>query len=267
MGPRPGMPPGPAVRAVKEIPYKLLRFVDLDVQPRHVYQYKVQLLLRNPNFGVDPELLAKPDPNAPIYRETPWSEKSPLAAVPADEAVLAAGVHRPHHGEARAKLDVLVWDQTDALDLMLEMAKDPDLGDLGMVFNYVKRTLKDIVDPVTRSVRDVTADLRANTALLDFRGDEAKLPGAEKPSVNDPSEMLLLVDVDHPDKMRLVVVNQASDKPAIDNWLATHKEPEGSSVPNPGVGPLGQGFGPAGKQSPYGPTPARPPTRNPIKQK
>jgi len=256
MGPRPGMVPGGGDAAVKTIQYQLFRFVDLDVQPRHVYQYKVQLLLRNPNFGLDPELLAKPDPNAPIYRETPWSEKSPLAMVPADEEVLAAGVHRPHRGEPRPKLDVLIWDQADALELLLEMAKDPDLGDLGMVFNFAKKTLKDIVDPVSRSVHDVTTDLRANTALLDFRGDEEKLPGTEKPAATDPSEMLLLVDVDQPEKMHLAVVNQAIDERTVDDWTATHKEPAGgAAAAAPGLGPLG----PAPGGRPVIP-PGRPPT-------
>ena len=92
------------------------------------------------------------------------------------------------------------------------------------------QTIKNVADPVKHQVRDVTADFRTPSALLDFRGEEEKLPGTS--DMMDPGEMLLLDDVDHPENPRLIVINEARDKAIIDEWTATHVPPA-AAVPAP----------------------------------
>ena len=237
-----------------------------DVAPGHAYQYRVQMLLRNPNFGLDPALLVKPDASAPLYRETPWSDKSAAAALPPDSRFIAGEILRRKRVELRVKnLGVLQWDHKSALDLLLQR-KEVELGE---VLNYIGKeaTLKDVMDGVTRTVHDVETEFLTQAALIDMRGNEEKLPGGD--NLLDTSEVLLLTNVDdlaHPEQTRLVVVNQAIDQAAVEQWEATHKVPAGlanlNGAPGGLLGPLG---GPPAT-APKTPVPApRPTPRRPTR--
>ncbi len=47
----------PTVNPNQTVPNKLFRFVDFSVEPGKTYQYRIQLWLLNPNFGLKPECL------------------------------------------------------------------------------------------------------------------------------------------------------------------------------------------------------------------
>jgi hypothetical protein len=222
---RPGLMEGEQADA-HAVPYKLFRFVDFDVTSGHAYQYRVQLLLRNPNFGLEPQLLAKPDPNAAIYRETPWSEKSPSATFPPETQLASAGINRQHKTEPKAKLGILLWDKHDAIQLLKEV--ELDVGD---VANFGKQTVKEVADAVTRTVHDVSADFTTGAVLVDLRGNEEKLPGSD--NLTDPAELLLLTNVGDPEHSQLIVLNEAVDRPLIDAWDKTHKVPAAAAAEVP----------------------------------
>jgi hypothetical protein len=223
-GPRGGVPAqGPATIArpadadAPQVPYKLFRFVDFDVEPGHSYQYRVQLVLKNPNFGLPSELLA-PSNAAPIpYRETPWSEASGAATVPLDAQLVAEAVERPRRGEPKPKAGVLQWDKKESVELVAIA----DL-ELGAVANFIQKKLTGVVDPVNRAIRDFTADFVSDGALLDLHGG-----GDEKAGIDagGPGEMLFLVVGRDGKADQLVVVNQALDKPLLNGWEKTHKVP------------------------------------------
>jgi hypothetical protein len=209
----------PADADAPQVPFKLFRFVDFEVEPGHSYQYRVQLVLKNPNFGLASELLAKPTPKPDPYRETPWSEASPATTVPLDAQLVVEAVDRAKSGEPKAKAGVLQWDKKDSLELLVKA----DL-DLGAVANFIQKKLVAVVDPVKSVVRDVTADFVSNGALLDVHGGDDKKGAVAS---GGPGEMLFLVAGRDGKPDQLVVVNQAIDKPLIDGWEKTHKVPPG----------------------------------------
>lgn len=262
----PGMMPNEGLRGGDDVgapavPYKLFRFVDMDVLPTHAYQYRVQLLLKNPNYGLEPQLLAKPDLNAPIYRETPWSEKSPVATFPAEVQLVSVGIDRQRRIEPKGNLGILLWDKPDALQLL----KKTEL-ELGDVANFGEQKVKDVVDVVTRTVRDVSADFNSGAVLVDMRGNDEKLPGTD--SLTDPGELLLLTDIAHPDKMQFIVLNEAFDRSSVEAWDRTHKVPPALAAPanNGIVAP--QGIvkpPPTGLPKTPGQGIGLPPIRNPVR--
>jgi hypothetical protein len=209
----------PADADAPQVPFKLFRFVDFEVEPGHSYQYRVQLVLRNPNFGLASELLATPTPKPDPYRDTPWSEASLPTTVPLDAQLVVEAVDRAKSGEPKAKAGVLQWDKKDSLELLVKV----DL-ELGAVANFIQKKLVAVVDPVKSVVRDVTADFVSNGALLDVHGGDDKKGAVDS---GGPGEMLFLVAGRDGKPDQLVVVNQAIDKPLIDGWEKTHKVPPG----------------------------------------
>jgi len=224
----------------EEVPYKLFRFVDLNVEPGHAYQYRVRMLLRNPNFGLEPQVLLKPEVTAKIaYRLTPWSEMSPSVAIPPNTRFVGGSIDRQPRKVPTAKVGIFRFDVVQAVELIKEF--DTELGAL-VGTTVPDQTIKGFADPVTRQIQDITGDFRSPAVLLDMRGDEEKLPGAG--GLTDPGEMLLLDDIDHPENPRLIVVNEGKDKSIIDAWKKLHEPP---AAPAAAAGGLG---GPAAAQKP-----------------
>lgn len=233
---------------VAEAPYRLLRFRDFEVEPGHAYQYRVRMLLRNPNFGLEAQVLAKPSTAVVAYRATPWSDPSAPVLLPQNTRLLASNIDRPKHMEAKAKVGVFTFDIAQAVELIKEF--DTELGSL-VGTTVADQTIKNVADPVKREIHDMTANFRSPSVLLDFRGDEEKLPGPG--NVTEPGEMLLLNDVDQPDNPQLIVINEAKDKPIIDWWRLTHIPPAApaASAPagkTPATTPSPGGLAPGGLQ-------------------
>jgi hypothetical protein len=228
-----------------EVPYKLFRFVDLNVEPGHAYQYRVRMLLRNPNFGLEAQVLLKPDTARVAYRPTPWSEVSASVVIPPNTRLLGGSIDRPKHKEDTAKIGIFTFDVAQAVELIKQF--DTELGAL-VGTSVPEQTIKGFADPVTRQIRDVTGDFRSPAVLLDLRGDDEKLPGAG--GLTDPGEMLLLDDIDHPESARLIVVNEAKDKSTIDHWKKLYEPPAAPAAAAPGG--LGVPAGPAKPATPGG---------------
>jgi hypothetical protein len=241
------VPGGPEMLGMQNqmptVPYRLFRYVDFDVQPGRQYQYRVQLVVRNPNYGKDPHILFNPDSGKVPYRDTPWSEKTAVAMPPVDTRVVADSVVKPRLGDLKGKVLVLEWfgdeknrgtDKPYALELM----KDFEL-EFGAIANGGKE-LKEIADATTRMIREFKekdAVFASNAALLDVHGGlDAK--GKSDSSV-DPAE-ILLVQLDEKGRPTgLFVTNQARDKQLPDDWTATHNVPQwANEAQNMGGGTL-----------------------------
>ena len=107
----------------------------------------------------------------------------------------------------------------------IELLKDVEL-ELGDVANLGERIVKNVVYVVTRSVRDITAVFQTGAVLVDLRGNDEKLPGTD--NLTDPGELLLLTNIAHPEKLQLVVLNEAEDRPTVEAW-----EPHAKCLANP----------------------------------
>ncbi len=239
----------------KAAPFRLFRYVDFDVQPGRSYQYRAQLVLRNPNFGKEPRILLNPESGKQPYRETPWSEKSTVASIPVEIQLLAGAVAKPKNGEVKGKVYVLQWfgdekNKGSEKPYGIELLKDFEL-DLGGIANG-GRELKDVADATTHMLRDFKdkdAVFSAGAALLDVHGGLNAKGGSDN-SV-EPAELLLLRLDDKGQPTQLVVTNQARDSQAVEAWNKTHVVPAGLEQAN-GIG---------GSQ---GPSPLVPGPSNPL---
>ncbi|MGD9722218.1 MAG: hypothetical protein AB7O59_11755 [Pirellulales bacterium] len=92
---QPGAPAVPAANKSRQehvIEYRLCRLFDFSVQPSKKYRYRAKVVLANPNFGLPPAVLQKPETNRIELLEADWSNPSSTAAVPDRYGVLAGGV-------------------------------------------------------------------------------------------------------------------------------------------------------------------------------
>ncbi len=70
--------------------YLLFRFFDFNVEPGKHYQYRVNLLVFNPNYGIEARFLQQEDLGKKAHLEVGWSLQSPAATVPMDSRVVLA---------------------------------------------------------------------------------------------------------------------------------------------------------------------------------
>jgi hypothetical protein len=106
--------PSPATLQVK---YQLFRFFDFTVQPGKQYVYRVQLLLYNPNYRLDPQYLERPELAEQPWLETQWSDATEPVRVPMD-ARLIAGPVKPAPTvlhEPQANVVILAFREEDGL--------------------------------------------------------------------------------------------------------------------------------------------------------
>ncbi len=272
------------------VPYKLFRFTDFDVQPGHSYRYRVQLVLKNPNYGVSADALQNPNVKPEPYRDTPWSEFSGTASVPASPRLLAKSIDRAKGKDAKGRVGVLAWkkDSSDSAESTAQAQSAvqllaEDTVELGAVANFVKKKIEDVIDPSRHTRRDFTSDFITNAALIDVHGPETvetrRKPGAaasraaaEPTEQGEPAEMLVLVIGKKGMPDQLVVTSQATDQLALDMWTKTHKVPEeldnppdNAATPTPSprdssaptrLGPATGRLGPAGNGRTQGGNPS-----------
>jgi hypothetical protein len=140
--------------------YYLFRFFDFNVEPGKRYRYRVRLVLRNPNLGVEdrylsPEMLAdkqqieqevkklgaenKVSEARAAYRrwemvESDWTDPSELISVPRDSRLLAVSVQPPTRvaGEPRGNVMVVSWVK----DLGIEAFREESVQ-RGKVANFL----------------------------------------------------------------------------------------------------------------------------------
>ncbi|MCS7237699.1 MAG: hypothetical protein NZ899_05445 [Thermoguttaceae bacterium] len=75
-----------------EVKYQLFRFFDFTVEPGKQYVYRVQLVLFNPNYRLDPQYLERPELAEQPWLETQWSEATEPVWVPMDARVVVGPV-------------------------------------------------------------------------------------------------------------------------------------------------------------------------------
>jgi hypothetical protein len=107
-----------------QISHKLLRHFDFDVEPGKRYQYRVRLVLRNPNEGIEDRYLKDPDAKTGRYRITAPSDVSPVASIAPRTELLTGEAGFDRARNLRTKVLVSVWeDVRAALDLAEQEAQ------------------------------------------------------------------------------------------------------------------------------------------------
>lgn len=150
----------------------LFRYMDFDVRPGYAYRYRVKLILRNPNYErpldqvIDPSVAEGPD------RETPWSNPSNAAVVPASVNYFLEDVDRDPVNELRptasrplAKLDFFEWDA----EVGTMIHDTVELKSYGQFLGEKKESLR--LDVAKPSFADTEVTFRSEDVLLDSLAD------------------------------------------------------------------------------------------------
>jgi hypothetical protein len=248
-------PEEPATVAGQDPDYLLFRFFDYTIEPGRQYRYRVQLMMKNPNFGVDPRHLT--DPALAKQRFIPGPEQlaatenwpmTDVVYVPRDTRVLAGAVKSPRpeqYGvEPTGKLLLVTFAMQTGRKAHQEISVSRGLvaNKLGCTFPPkppAKRAGGDdggftAVAPAATERRDtISVDYVTDAVVLDMRGGE-RLPGRDR--LEAPGEILIL-NADG----RLVVHRELDDLPDYLerlNVVTPDTGPRPSAEPR--VGPHGE---------------------------
>ncbi|RLS70241.1 MAG: hypothetical protein DWI01_07375, partial [Planctomycetota bacterium] len=164
--------------------YRMFRFVDTTVEPGKTYRYRVQISVRNPNFGLPAQYLSQADLADKPILAAKKSEPSPLAHVPDKTGLLVRSLRKGEARKSKTGYEVLV------------LAENPETGnyalkslttELGAFANFDKKQAK---GPDAKNAESVTT----NSLLVDARGrvedGDSKKGGTTGPS--EPLELLFL---------------------------------------------------------------------------
>ena len=87
----------------------LFRYLDFDVEPGEAYQYRIKLILQNPNFGKDLADVVDPSVAAGLTRETEWSEPTPAVVVEDDVDFYLVDVEHRKKDQGTAYVQMFQW--------------------------------------------------------------------------------------------------------------------------------------------------------------
>ncbi|MBI5757369.1 MAG: hypothetical protein HZA46_02480 [Planctomycetales bacterium] len=94
--------------------YLLFRYLDFDVEPGEAYRYRVQLVIRNPNFEREVELVEKPSIVEGETRFTEWSQPSPPVAIDTDvQYFLSQVVKKTVRARNEVEWNIFQWAQKE----------------------------------------------------------------------------------------------------------------------------------------------------------
>lgn len=191
-------------RPADELPdHQLFRFVDFTAQPGKKYRYRVQTLLKNPNYGLEPNALEKPELGEKPWLRSAWSEPSNIIEVPLDTRLVADAVTPGSRAkEVNAAIKVKKWVESNGieagekfspcfrgcvLDFPNRMFPPGGAGKPGKP-DKGKHDLPGVEIQPAR-VNQFKVDYITGAVLVDMRGERIS---AREASLNSPGEVLVL---------------------------------------------------------------------------
>lgn len=180
----------------EQTPYLLFRFFDFNVEPGKQYRYRVRLLLRNPNYEVEPRFLERPELAKKQWIETDWCEPSDAVIVPRDDRLLAVSANPPRRltDEPSAKLCLVQHSQKYGM-----LVHEDWTVMRGQVLNRYDRSFEGTLPGSGARIPMEDVDFKTDAVLLDIRGGKSR-------DQSSPAQVLVL---DHAG--RLVVRNELTD--------------------------------------------------------
>jgi len=225
----------------------LFRFFDFKVEQGKQYRYRVQLVLANPNYGVNPQYLERDDLGVQPFLNTAWSDPSPVVAVPRDSQALVVSAKGPS-----ATLMLLHFNYQDG-EVSFEEVAQIQRGQLLNARNRessaaARPTMMDSMMPDSMSMGSMpmgsmpmspyragrmteekqTVDYLTQVVFLDGAGG-GSLPGKDK-SLAEPS-LAFFLDPNG----NLLVRSELDDEAEVE----IYKPPEGQRGPGVWAGPEG----------------------------
>ena len=164
--------------------YRMFRFVDTTVEPGKTYRYRVQISVRNPNYGLPAQYLSQADLADKPILAAKKSEPSPLAHVPDKTGLLVRALRKGEARKSKTGYEVLVLaENAETGNYSLKSLTT----ELGAFANFDKKQAK---GPDAKNAESVTT----NSLLVDARGrvedGDTKKGGSTGPS--EPLELLFL---------------------------------------------------------------------------
>jgi hypothetical protein len=190
----------------QEVEYLLFRFFDFSVQPGRHYQYRVKLVLANPNFGMLPHFLEREGMEKVKVLETEWSAPSPSVSVPVDSQVLLASAKA---SDGTASVMMVRFEEKDGVAASEEFTtvqRGQFLNYLGRPYAEAESTGAGMMSMGPGGMGSSSAggsparkdedaperkvDYVTNAILLDVLGG-GRLPGKDR-TIAEPASILLL---------------------------------------------------------------------------
>ena len=210
--------------------YKLFRFVDLTAEPGKTYRYRVQVVMKNPNYNLQEQCLADIKSTGKKTLSSDWVEIGPVT-IPREFQLLADSVTGGRNTEPKARMSVLALVKTtppenspmgaDA-DYWLEAKQDQDIA-IGGMPDFRSSSYKDVADPSADTKRDLdkaTLDTHGAT-VVDLRNDDPLGTSRTK----GPTEVLTIDD-----SGRLLLASSAADALVAKNYT-DRTQPKESATP------------------------------------
>ncbi|MBQ5790638.1 MAG: hypothetical protein IIW01_10140 [Thermoguttaceae bacterium] len=121
-------------QTVASVDYYLFRYFDFEVEKGKTYQYRVKLLLANPNYGVEERFVEDPTATEQKIVASEFSEPSNPASLGRSARVFAQNVEAPSRPglEPRVRMASIYFDQDSATE---SLAQDLTMK-LGQVANF-----------------------------------------------------------------------------------------------------------------------------------
>lgn len=231
-------------KSIRGVDYLLFRFCDFSVEPGKQYVYRVRLGLRNPNRGLPPKYLKRPELAKAAASITPWSDRSPIATIPYGDKMLAGKVIPPTTsiGEPKALFRIIQVNEELGTEVPLE--KEVSRGTLAN-FQKADFRYKNYAEGI---VSEGTADFITNALVLDMRGGQPIFGRREK-DITQPGEVLVftrtgdLIALNEFDDEETWKLHAPRDKEEADPSYGEHNPMFDMSMPMeaaPGPSPRGK---------------------------
>lgn len=213
----PQPPPQAAKREEKKVvEFRLVRIFDFEVQEGKTYQYRVRLVMNNPNYALADKFLKNVDSKKDKFRETPWSDPSPPVKILPPEEIMFAGV-QPAHGTKDTSIRVKL------------MSLDPEMGVPAMVEEDLPRgsTLNlqkkvEVADLIKKEFVEKEVNFATDALLVDIRGGRSF--SARDKSLTEPGEGLFVTR-----NGKLVAHNEIDDLDLWEHYPLPDEKKEGDS--------------------------------------
>lgn len=145
--------------------YRMFRFFDFKVEPRKKYRYRVQLVMRNPNYKIPAKFLEDPTLAEKEFIECPWSEPSKVIEIPDNSHILASSA-KPAMVTKDGNVNVMIrqWNKRQGVNA----AKKFEVS-RGEVANFRQQEAK-IITPGSQNVQTKLMNFVTDSLLVDFTG-------------------------------------------------------------------------------------------------
>lgn len=213
--------------AYARVPYLLFRFFDFNVTQGRRYQYRVRLVLRDPNSQVDPRYLTREvvdrrsamRPNQRFRRFADWSEASAPIAVPFAGRLVAgpatAALPKKLGGEPKVTVLIKTFDQGKAATAATELV-DYVRGTVGNITASIE--ILKLIEGTLERIENYR--FTTESSILDIRGGK-KLSKNNNESLTAPGHILVLTRTG-----KLVVQSELIEEMEYDEYRELFEEDE-----------------------------------------